>query len=60
MGSKGAGRQFLEVTGCAQPGTHYWEGVRKQQRWEGSGSLSVLTLENFLAASQLEIPQVPP
>lgn len=50
-GSRGAGRQFLEVTGCAQPWVHYWEEARMQQEWDSSGSLSVLTLGNHISCS---------
>lgn len=46
-------RQFQEVTGCAQPRTHYWEEIRMQQKWEGSGSLSVLTLGNHISCPLL-------
>lgn len=45
LGGQQRGREaFREATGCARPRTHYWEGARKQQKWVGPGSLSVLSL----------------
>ena len=42
-------RQFLEVTGCAQPQAHYWEEAKCSRSGRGSGSLSVLTLGTLIS-----------
>lgn len=62
VGSRRAGRQFLEGTGCARPRTYYWEGARKRHKWVASGSLRVPTLGNrsFRRLLRQKSPRAPP
>lgn len=58
VGSRGAGRLFLEVTGSAQPRTHYWEGARKEPKW-GWAPEACEWEPRFPDAPQLEVPNGP-